>query len=313
MFSGQGSQYFQMGRALFDHNQIFSTWMRRMDVIAQDLCGRSIVDTLYNGQRKKTDAFDSLLLTHPAIFMVEYALARTLIENGITPDMTLGASMGTFAACVVAGGFSVEEGLCAVIRQAITIERSCAPGAMLAVLADPEIYERSDLSDYCEIASYNFHNHFVVSAIRDNVPRIEEFLRAQSILFQPLPISFPFHSRWIEEAKPPILNALESLPNRKTAMPVICCALADRMQEITGQHFWTIARRPILFQQTIESLERKDSYRYIDVGPAGTLSTFLKYLLPPNASSSSSAATLTPYGRDMENLAKLFTKSDMVC
>ena len=80
MFSGQGSQYFQMGRELFDCDGAFRKWMIRLDGIAQELSGRSVIETIYSDARGKGDIFDRTLLTHPAIFMVEISLAQSLIH-----------------------------------------------------------------------------------------------------------------------------------------------------------------------------------------------------------------------------------------
>src|SRR5687767_11016929 len=126
MFSGQGSQYFQMGRPLFDGNACFRHWMQKMDRIALAHASRSVVEALYDPRNGKSRPFDSLVLSHPAIFMVEYALARTLIESSIQPDLVLGASLGTFAAAAVAGAMSMEDALRAVLDQSAIIE-SCCP------------------------------------------------------------------------------------------------------------------------------------------------------------------------------------------
>src|SRR5882672_995445 len=133
MFSGQGSQYLQMGRALFDDNRIFRDWMMRLDDFVRQSSGKSVIETLYSKRHKAGAMFDRTLLTHPAIFMVEYSLAQTLIRAGIVADMTLGASLGSFAAAAVAGFVKVEDALTAVIRQASVLEACCEPGGMIAV------------------------------------------------------------------------------------------------------------------------------------------------------------------------------------
>ena len=155
MFSGQGSQYFQMGRELFKTNDIFHDWMIRLDTIAKGLTGDSVIGTLYSDASRKGDSFDRTLLTHPAIFMVEYALAQALIHAGVLPDMVLGASMGSFAAATVAGFIEVEDALASVVHQAIAIEE-CERGGMIAVLADPALFAEDFLSHRSELAAVNF-------------------------------------------------------------------------------------------------------------------------------------------------------------
>src|SRR6266404_8409287 len=110
MFSGQGSHYFQMGRALYESNPVFAHWLDRMDKVVHDLTGRSVLTVLY-GERSKAEPFVDITATHPAIFMVEYALAQALMEKGVVPDYTLGTSLGSFAAASVSGCLSMEDAL----------------------------------------------------------------------------------------------------------------------------------------------------------------------------------------------------------
>ncbi|HET9483946.1 MAG TPA: acyltransferase domain-containing protein, partial [Xanthomonadales bacterium] len=127
LFSGQGSQHFQMARALFEHEPVFRRWMLRLDGVVRDLADESVVEALYDDANDRSAAFDRLALTHPAIFMVEYALARALIDAGVEPDMTLGTSLGSFAAAAVAGFVDPEHALAAVVQQAAALETCCGP------------------------------------------------------------------------------------------------------------------------------------------------------------------------------------------
>src|SRR5258708_32067910 len=93
LFSGQGSQYYHMGSKLFDTDATFRKKLYELDEIVRSIQGRSLVDELYGKKYKMFDPFLSLELTHPAIFMAGYALAKVLEEQGILPDYLLGASL----------------------------------------------------------------------------------------------------------------------------------------------------------------------------------------------------------------------------
>jgi bacillaene synthase trans-acting acyltransferase len=301
MFSGQGSQYFHMGRALFDGNATFREWMHRLDEIAAPACGTSVVDALYEPARTKGDPFDRTLLTHPAIFMVEYALAQTLQQAGIRPDLVLGVSLGSFAAAAVAGFVGVEAALQAVIRQAMALEDSCAPGAMTAVLADPAMFDDS-FREQGELAAVNFSTHFVVSARKPELDGIESTLKQRNVGHQRLPVSFAFHSRWIDEARVPFATYLRSVRYKAPDMPLVCCDRTATLSALPEEFFWDVVRNPIRFRETIARMERERARRYVDVGPAGTLATFLKYTLPAGTGSTVHSI-LTPFGADQKNLA----------
>jgi acyl transferase domain-containing protein len=306
MFSGQGSQYFQMGRELYDRDDTFREWMIRLDGIAQEASGRSVIEVLYSGARAKGDPFDRALLTHPAIFMVEYSLAQSLINAGVWPDMVLGVSMGSFAAAAVAGFIGVEDAVTAVTRQAIALEECCEPGGMIAVLADSALFVEDFLSGRSELAAVNFSSHFVISARLAELAEIEAALKERDIGYQRLPVSVPFHSQWMEGAKARFESFMRSIRLKRGLLPLACCDQATILSDLSDDYFWNVVRRRIRFRETIERLEREGARRYIDLGPSGTLATFLKYVAPAKTRSTAHAI-LTPYGFDSKNLAALLS------
>lgn len=83
MFSGQGSQYYHMGKELFKENIVFRQSMHEMDAMAARRIGTSIVEEIYHPAKRVSDPFDSILFSHPAIFMVEYSLYKVLEDRGI--------------------------------------------------------------------------------------------------------------------------------------------------------------------------------------------------------------------------------------
>jgi bacillaene synthase trans-acting acyltransferase len=302
MFSGQGSQYYQMGRALFDGNNVFRRWMLEMDRMVLAQTSRSVLCTLYDPARGKAQPFDQLSSSHPAIFMVEYALARTLIESGVKPDMVLGASLGTFAAAAVAGAISMEDALSMVLEQAAFIESAAPAGGMIAVLGDPALHEQAGLEAQCDIAAYSFPLHFVVSATCEPLALVEAVLSERGIVHQRVPVAYAFHSRWFDPAKETCLWIFSNMAARAPAIPLVCCAQAAPLAVPNAQSWWDVLRRPIDFQQTVRRLETQGPFTYLDVGPSGTLATFLKYLLPADARQRVHAI-LGPMGRDADALA----------
>ena len=278
--------------------------MLRQDEIVRDLSGHSVVEMLYSRKNTRSDPFTRTMFTHPAIFMVEYSLAQSLIESGVVPDMTLGCSLGSLAAATVSECVGLEDALTAVVLQASAFESSCAPGGMIAIIADPNLFLEGFLCEFSELAGVNFSSHFVVSGPQMHLNEIENALRARNIVHQRLPVSFAFHSRWIDEARGTIETIMRSLHYGAARLPMMCCAEVQFLCALPAGYFWRIARNAIRFRDAVLRLEQAGSYRYIDVGPAGTLATFLNYGLSPT-SSSTIHSVLTPYGRDIENLASL--------
>lgn len=308
MFGGQGSHYYQMGKSLFEQDKIFRTNMLKADEICQDLANISITECLYAEHNLAHHPFSRTLLTHPAIFMVQYALGQTLLAQDIVPFAVLGSSLGEFVASVFAGIMSFETALTAVITQAQMLETYCQPGSMIAILGYPAsfYYDTPLLHQKSELASINFDSSFVISGSLENLQEIEHALKAQQIVYQKLDVSHGFHSSLINPAAVPYLNFIEQQIMRPAITPFIssACITPLTMTDITSRHFWDIIKLPMNFQALIQALEEHNNNYYLDIGPAGTLATFVKYnLIKNSASSSKFFSILNPYSQNLEHQA----------
>jgi len=305
MFSGQGSQYYHMGKELYCQNTIFRKWMSKLNDIVYQKVGVSIIDEIYNGSKNKADKFDCLLYTHPAIFMVEYSLARVLIESGLEPDYVLGASLGEFTSAAVAGVISVEETLEIILKQAQLIESHCQIGSMIAVVDSPNLYNQSSvISLHSNLAAINYFSHFIISGEGAKLLKIEEHLKIKDVIFQALPVRYGFHSSNIAPIESEYAEILSKLSFRKPEIPVISCLLSGFATNFSDKYFWDIIRQPIYFQKTIINLEEQGQFKYIDLGPSGTLANFVRKNLSRD-SLSQSYDILNPFGQDVKKLEKV--------
>lgn len=297
-----------MGKELFETETVFRDWMHRLDRIVYERLGQSVIDEIYSPERDKSAIFDRTLLTHPAIFMVEYSLAQALIAYGINPDKVVGVSLGSFAAAAVAGFVHYEDILNVAIQQAMVIEDRCEAGGMVAVMADPSLYGDGFISSHSELVSVNFSDHFTISAKCHSLVMIERKLAMDDITFQRLPVSYAFHSRWIDSARDLFQDSIKSTRFRAGRLPLISCDQMTSLASLPDDFFWNVVRMPIRFRETIAKIEIDSSPCYIDVGPSGTLATFLKYTLPKD-SNSLLYTVLTPYGREKSKLDNLVEAS----
>jgi acyl transferase domain-containing protein len=295
LFSGQGSQYYQMGRGLYEANPTFRDWMERMDAqVAREL-GVSVLAELY-GSRSRAELFEDLRLTHPAIFMVEYALTRAVMELGVVPELTFGASLGTLVALAVSGRLRVEAALQLVLDQSRIIVESCPAGAMVAVMAEPRLYWTTPaLRELTVVAGQNFAAHFVLAMPASHLREVEALLRAADATYQRLPVRYPFHSPWMDPIRERLLDICPGHLLGPGEIPLVCCALGGVLAAPQVDYFWRVARDPIDFMHTVERLEDEGPFDYLDLGPAGTFSTFLKYQLR-RTSASRVAAVMSPFG-----------------
>ena len=298
MYSGQGAQYYRMGEALYQGNEVFRNSMDRCDQIVAPLLGQSLVNVIFSGN--KMDPFERTLFTHPANVMIGICLTDLLRHMGIEPQMVLGYSLGEVTAAVTAGALTMEDALEAVTRQGRMAEEQTPPGGMLAVLAEPEMMDREpQLFTGTWLACVNFDKHFVVSGPRDALAGVERDLGARDITCMMLPISHGFHSPLIDNLERETVGLFSKF--RPPSLPLISSCLAGNLETREPEHFWKVIRRPVDFRATLHNLERQGPFHYLDVGPAGTMTTFVKYGISPN-STSRCTATLSPFGKGRPDL-----------
>jgi trans-AT polyketide synthase/acyltransferase/oxidoreductase domain-containing protein len=302
MFSGQGSQYYQMAKELFTQHPAFRKWMQEIDALVYRIGGITVVDKIYDVSKRKENQFDRTLYSHPAIFMVEYALARVLMESGIEPDYVMGASMGEFCSAAVARVMSMETIVESLLHQARSLEDYCSPGKMIAILKEPDFYYANpEISSNSELVSVNFHSHFVIAGDAEKLRHIADFLKTQDVIYQVLPVAFGFHSGSIDSAKEAITGFRPNGSHDKPLYPFISCLSGARITKIPATYFWDVIRNPIRFREAICELEKEPGNIYLDLGPAGTLANFAKQNLA-EGSNSVCHAILTPFGLDCKNL-----------
>lgn len=304
MYSGQGSQYHHMGAELYREDARFRQVMQELDEIAARYIGESVIRTLYDAGRRKSDPFERTRITHQAIFMVQYALTRVLTAQGITPALLLGASLGEVTAAAVSGMLTVEECIGLLFENARLLESRCRRGGMLAVLHDSTLYARDPiLQRNSEIAAVNGDSHFIIAGGLSELGQVTEHLNSREILHQLLPVEYAFHSSWIEPSRAEFCSYLAALPSRAAEIPVVSCATTNTVEAVTGEHFWSVFRRPIELSRTVRQMEERGRYLYLDVGPSGTLATLAKPIVAPRGVSTT-CPTLTPFGQDQKALAR---------
>jgi acyl transferase domain-containing protein len=308
MFAGQGAQYFQMGRELYERETVFRDFMDRGDQLARDLINVSLVELIYRPRADRFEPFRRLLYTHPAIVLFECAAAELLKRRGLLPDYLLGYSLGEYACLVVAEALTFEEAFVALIKQAELIEYSAPPGGMLAVLESAELVKRyPDAFRECTVAAYNFPRNFVVSAPKVALQQLQRFLQPKGINSVELPLDYPFHSQQIDVVRTALESIAGRLPINSPKIPIITAANGEFLGTPSANHLWDVIRNPVNFAKTIQQLESSGPYFYVDLGPSGSMATAVKY----NVSKDSRSEFLTvasPFGHETKNLENLLEK-----
>ena len=282
MYAGQGSQYYQMGRALYHSDVHFRKNMDQLCHKVQMLSGLNLLEKIY-GEDKTTSAFDDIRYTHPALFCISYSLTKMLIAHGIEPTAVAGHSLGEYIAATIAGMMELDDVLQLIVKQANLLVQYAPEGGLVVVITSPELfYTRSDIFSQCTLAGVNFENSFFVSGYKSAIAKVKEKLNAEDILSVELPVRYGFHSNAIDAIHHHFFPLLNNTSFSDPKLPIYSSALAQPVgpaQLAEPQaYFWQIVRGTVNFQKLITStfFSMKNSF-FIDVSATGSLSNFLKY------------------------------------
>ncbi|MBL6449553.1 acyltransferase domain-containing protein [Fulvivirga sp. 29W222] len=304
MYSGQGSQYYQMGKELYENHQQFKFWMDKCDEIVQPIINASLIEILYRG-KGKGEPFDNVLHTKPALLCIQYSLTKVLKDMGIQPDFLMGYSVGELVAAVVSEAISLEDGIRLAVDIARLTDEKTQPAAMLAVMGSKSLMtDFPDLFHDSWLTAENFDENFVVSGLPQAIQHLHEGLNKKTIMSQILPVKYGFHTELIDPIEEECKQLVRDTPVSTTKTPMISSLNEGIVQKLDGDYLWKAIRYPVNFQQTIRRILDTGDYIFIDVGPSGTLATFVKYILIPG-SDSATLQVLNQFGRDLINIDRL--------
>ncbi len=310
MFSGQGSQYYHMGKELYEKHPRFKMWMDHCDEIVTPLIGTSLIDVLYQEGVNKGMPFDQILYTNPALISIEYSIARILMEMGIQPNYVLGYSLGEISAAIISGVISLEDGLQFIVDSAQLLINESPAASMLAIINSPDIQsEFPHIFENCWLTGNNFENNFVVGGLIKDIEHLQIWLNNKNIAYQKLPVNYGFHTKLLNPLEQKWRQLIEEMDFFSMRIPIISSSYSKILQDVDEEYFWQITRFSVDFKKTIDLLIKDNSFVFIDAGPSGSLATFIKYLIPNN-SKSFSMEVMNQFGNDLRTLEKLRDELD---
>jgi natural product biosynthesis luciferase-like monooxygenase protein len=281
MFPGQGAQYVNMAAELYEEEATF-----RADI---DLCARLLAahleidlrEILYPRAERLAGAAKHLgqtLYTQPALFVIEYALARLWMRWGVRPDAMIGHSIGEYVAACLADVMSLEDALALVAARG-RLMQSLPGGAMLAVMLSEEEV-RPFFGDGLSLAAVNGPTSCVASGPEAAVRALEARLTEQRVVCRRLPTSHAFHSAMVEPILDAFVERVSRVSLRPPAVPYISNVTGTWITgaEATSPHYWgQHLRQTVRFADGVNELLREPNAVLLEVGPGRTLKTVTRW------------------------------------
>jgi acyl transferase domain-containing protein len=281
LFPGQGAQYVNMARDLYEQEAVFR---QTIDLCAEQLLHKLNLDIrtiLYQEDGSSEQAVELLnqtYITQPALFIVEYALAQQWMAWGIQPQALLGHSIGEYVATCIAGVMTLEDALKVVALRGHVVQQQAA-GAMLGISLAPEEVTPF-LVDYAvELAAINGPRQCVVSGSSMAIERLEAFLATQKVQTRQLHTSHAFHSASMEPALPILEEAMAGIALAEPSIPFLSNVTGTWItaSEATDPHYWAQQlRETVQFSAGLQQLQANQQILLLEVGPGQTLSSLAR-------------------------------------
>ena len=311
LFPGLGDHYPQMARGLYEAEPAFRAEVDRCAGILRPHLGMDVREVLFPGDAppdaapsgsidlramlgrsapaEGAERLNRTELAQPAVFVIDYAMARLWMSWGIVPHAVIGHSLGEYAAACIAGVLSLEDALALVADRARMIQ-ALPGGAMLAVSMDesdlrplllpsPRGTSGAGPSADLSIATVNAPGLTVVSGPEDAVAALEKTLADAGRTARRLPATHAFHSAMMAPAAQGLAARVARVRLSAPRIPLVSNVTGTWItdDEATDPAYWTRHMLgTVRFAEGVAELLAEPGRVLLEVGPGQTLSTFVR-------------------------------------
>ncbi|MDP4174898.1 MAG: SDR family NAD(P)-dependent oxidoreductase, partial [Bacteroidota bacterium] len=312
LFTGQGAQYVNMAKLLYDTHPFFKQIINNCNEILNEYLDKPLLEIIFSLD-ESSDEINNTIYTQPALFVVEYALAKLWMSWGIKPDYLIGHSIGEYAAACIADVFSLEDALKLVAHRGRLMQSLPRIGLMAAVFSDLHTVTEAlkGFEDKISVSGVNGPSNTVISGEAQALNEVVKILKDKNIHSQMLNVSHAFHSVLME----PILDEFEQIARTvkySTPRIPIVSNLSGKLilqEQIPDSFYWrNHIRSAVLFFDGIKTLSELKTDIFLEVGPHATLTGMGQNCLPDSKALwiSSLRKGKNNWQTMIESLAKLY-------
>ncbi|MGW4828828.1 acyltransferase domain-containing protein [Amycolatopsis japonica] len=272
VFSGHGSQWPGMGKALLDGERAFAEEIDHLAPLISAEAGFSLYDAL-------SGTADGIEQVQPSLFAMQLGLAAAWRAHGAEPAAVIGHSMGETAAAVVAGALSTADGVAVICRRSRLMRRVAGTGAM-AMVALPWDTVETELADVPEVtvAAHSGPTSTVVAGGRDRVRSLVDRWAARELMAKLVPVEVASHSPQVEPILAELGAELSGLRPGRARVPVYTTVLPDpEAPAAFDAAYWTAnLRRPVRFSAAVRAALDDGHRAFVEISPHPLLAHALR-------------------------------------
>ena len=270
LFPGQGAQHIGMARGLYDAEPVFAEHFDQCAAGFGEELGIDLRAEIFEGTARNLERTDR---TQPALFTVEYALAKLIETYGVRPAALAGHSIGEYVAGTIAGVFDIETAI-KVVSMRARLMHAAPRGVMVAVALSPEAVAEY-LNGEVDIAAINEPGGCVVAGSEESIRQFSKRLTEKGIVARRVRTSHAFHSRLMDSMIPEFTGFLSRQTLREPQIPLLSNVTGTWLapSEATNPATWARqVRSTVRFSDEVDVLLGDPNRVLVEVGPGGTLS-----------------------------------------
>ena len=216
VFTGQGAQWYAMGRELIDSYPVFKASLQEAEWHLKAIGAEwSLLEELQRSE--KTSRINTTALSIPICVALQISLVRLLESWGITPSAVTSHSSGEIAAAYAAGALTLGQAMAAAHYRAAlaadpTMRAAGEKGGMLAVglgaVEAQEYVNNLASGGKAVVACINSPDSVTIAGDVSAVEELEETCKQATVFSRRLRVDTGYHSHHMQPIAQPYLDLL---------------------------------------------------------------------------------------------------------
>ena len=247
--SGQGPQWWAMGRQLYSHNQVFRDAINKCDREFAKYISWSLVEELQRSEHKSR--LQQTAIAQPSIFALQIALAAVWKDRGVRPRGVVGHSVGEIAAGYLSGALTWQDACCVAVHRGRTMDLASSRGAMIAagLSADETRQWIRGLEKDVSLAAINGPTSVTISGADEAIETLAKRLEKAGVFCRRLQVEYAFHSPQMDPVRDELLRSLANIQPRATHTTLISTVTGDYINgsDLDAEYWWKNVRQSVRF------------------------------------------------------------------